>query len=353
MSLPLSVLDLAPVGLGGHAGALADTLAVAREADRLGYHRLWVAEHHGMPSIASSSPPVLIAALAAATTRIRVGSGGVMLPNHSSLVVAEQFGTLVALYGDRIDLGLGRAPGTEPLVTAAIRRGASETVDDFANQVVELLAYFGVIDPLTGGQGGRIRAVPGAGDLPQLWLLGSSDFSARLAGRMGVPYAFAHHFAMGGGAEAAMELYRRAFEPSVVSAAPHAMVSVNTVVADDAAEARRRALPQALTMLRMRQGALLSRMPSVQEAEAHPWTAEERGWVEQRAARQAIGDREEARAAIAALGERTGANEVILAVSGAELAHRLDTLRLLAPEHLPAVPAAVTMPAGVDAAAVR
>ena len=200
MTVPLSVLDLASVAAdGSHSQALADTLTVAREAEQLGYRRFWVAEHHGMPGIASSAPPVLIAAAAAATERIRVGSGGVMLPNHAALVVAEQFGTLVALYGDRIDLGLGRAPGTDPVISAIVRRGAgTDAVEDFPKQVVELLAYFGVIPPLQGGQGDRVRAIPGHGDAPEMWLLGSSDFSARLAGMMGLPFAFAHHFAGGG-----------------------------------------------------------------------------------------------------------------------------------------------------------
>src|SRR3954452_11059331 len=169
MTPPLSVLDLASVADGAtHAEALADTIALARTADELGYQRFWVAEHHGMPGVASSSPAVLIGALAAATDRIRVGSGGVMLPNHSSLVIAEQFGTLVALHGDRIDLGLGRAPGTDPLVSATIRRHVCiETVDDFPQQVIELLAYFGTIPALEGGQGSRIMAVPGMGDSPE------------------------------------------------------------------------------------------------------------------------------------------------------------------------------------------
>src|SRR3954466_9274189 len=251
MTPPLSVLDLASVSDGAtHAEALTDTLALARTADELGYQRFWVAEHHGMPGVASSSPAVLIGALAAATDRIRVGSGGVMLPNHSSLVIAEQFGTLVALHGDRIDLGLGRAPGTDPITTAAVRRGAtSESVDDFPDQVLELLAYFGVIPPLEGGQGGRVLAVPGAGDAPELWLLGSSDFSARLAGMMGLPFAFAHHFAGGDTTPLAFEIYRDAFTPSVVRREPHSMVAVTTLVADSAEEARRLALPQALQMI--------------------------------------------------------------------------------------------------------
>ncbi|CAN5285929.1 LLM class flavin-dependent oxidoreductase [soil metagenome] len=333
MTVPLSILDLAAVYDGGsHAEALADTLQVAREADRLGYRRFWVAEHHGMPGIASSSPPVLIAALAAATSNIRVGSGGVMLPNHSSLVVAEQFGTLVALYGDRIDLGLGRAAGTDPLVSATIRRTTGiETVDDFPQQVIELLAYFGTIPPLEGGQGSRIVAVPGLGDAPELWLLGSSDFSARLAGMMGLPFAFAHHFAGGDTTPLAFELYRDAFTPSVVLREPHSMVAVATAVADTAEEARRLMLPQSLLQIRMRTGQLPRRIPTMAEAEAYPWTDAENAFVDERLAQQAVGTLDHVRGRIDALVAATGADEVITVPQGPSVDHRLRTVSDLAP----------------------
>lgn len=328
VTVPLSVLDLASVSVdGSHAEALADTLTVAREADRLGYQRFWVAEHHGMPGIASSSPPVLIGAIAAATERIRVGSGGVMLPNHSSLVVAEQFGTLVALHGDRIDLGLGRAAGTDPLVSATIRRNVGiETVDDFPQQVIELLAYFGTIPALETGQGSRIMAVPGMGDSPQLWLLGSSDFSARLAGLLGLPFAFAHHFAGGDRAPLAFEVYRDAFTPSVMLSEPHSMVAVTTLVADSAEAARRLALPQALQIIRLRSG-LPTRVPSLREALAHPWTDGENAFVDQRLAHQAIGTIEHVRSRIDALAASTMADEVIVVPQGATVDVRLRTLR--------------------------
>jgi luciferase family oxidoreductase group 1 len=339
VTVPLSVLDLASVGAGAsHAQALADTLAVAREADRLGYHRFWVAEHHGMQGVASSSPPVLIAAIAAATTRIRVGSGGLMLPNHSSLVVAEQFGTLVALHGDRIDLGLGRAAGTDPLVSATIRRHVgAETVDDFPQQVIELLAYFGTIPALETGQGSRIMAVPGMGDSPQLWLLGSSDFSARLAGMLGLPFAFAHHFAGGDATPRAFETYRDAFRPSVVLTEPHSMVSVTTLVASSAEEARQLALPQALQMIRLRSG-MPTRVPSLEDALAHAWTDGENAFVDQRLASQAIGPVDHVRSRIDALAASTRADEVIVVPQGATLDVRLRTLRELAqlPAELPA-----------------
>lgn len=331
MTVPLSVLDLASVRDGSsHAEAVADTLTVAREADRLGYRRFWVAEHHGMPGVASSSPPVLIGAIAAATERIRVGSGGVMLPNHSSLVVAEQFGTLVALYGDRIDLGLGRAAGTDPLVSSAIRRNVGiETVDDFPQQVIELLAYFGTIPPLEGGQGSRIMAIPGMGDSPELWLLGSSDFSARLAGMMGLPFAFAHHFAGGDATPLAFEIYRDAFRPSVVLDRPHSMVAVTALVADSADEARRLALPQALQMIRLRSGHP-TRVPSLADALAHPWTDAENAFVDQRLAHQAIGTLEHVRRRIEALVASTLADEVIVVPQGPGVDERLRTVRELA-----------------------
>lgn len=330
MTAPLSVLDLAVVRDGStHAEALAETIAAAREADRLGYRRFWVAEHHGMPGIASSSPPVLIGAVAAATERIRVGSGGVMLPNHSSLVVAEQFGTLVALHGDRIDLGLGRAPGTDQVVTAAIRRGISETVDDFPAQVLELLAYFGTIPALDGGQGSRIVAVPGMGDAPEMWLLGSSDFSARLAGLMGLPFAFAHHFAGGEQTPLAFQLYRDSFRPSVVLSEPHSMVAVTALVADSADEARSLMQPAALQFIRLRSGHP-TRLPSIAEADAHRWTDAERAFAADRIRHQAVGTLDEVRAAIDRLTEATGADEVLVAAQGPTLEHRLRTIRDLA-----------------------
>jgi luciferase family oxidoreductase group 1 len=331
VTVPLSVLDLASVAADGtHASALADTIAVAQEADRLGYRRFWVAEHHGMAGVASSAPPVLIGAIAAATERIRVGSGGVMLPNHSSLVVAEQFGTLVALHGDRIDLGLGRAAGTDPLVSATIRRNVGiETVDDFPQQVIELLAYFGTIPALETGQGSRIMAVPGMGDAPQVWLLGSSDFSARLAGMMGLPFTFAYHFAGSDITPKVFEIYRNAFRPSVMLSEPHAMVSVTALVADTAEQARELALPQALQMIRLRSG-MPTRVPSLADALAHPWTAAENAFVDQRVASQAIGALSQVQAGIDALVDATLADEVIVVPQGATREVRLRTLRDLA-----------------------
>lgn len=324
----LSVLDLASVYEGMSNGeALRQTIATAQEAERLGYRRFWVAEHHGMPAIASSAPPVLIGAIAAATSTIRVGSGGVMLPNHSSLVVAEQFGTLAALHGDRIDLGLGRAPGTDPLTTSVLRRGATnETVDDFPNQVIELLAWFGTIPPLENGIGSRVVAVPGLGDSPELWLLGSSDFSARLAGLMGLPFAFAHHFAGGPNTRTAFDVYRDSFTPSVVLREPHSMVAVAALVSD---EAERLMLPGNLGFVRMRQGARPSRIPTLAEAEAHPWSEAELAWVAERNSQQAIGTLDHVQQRIADLVAVTRADEVIVVPQGPDLDTKLATLRSL------------------------
>jgi luciferase family oxidoreductase group 1 len=327
-----SVLDLASVYEGmTHADALAQTIETARVADDLGYRRFWVAEHHGMPAISSSAPAVLIGAIAAATSTIRVGSGGVMLPNHSSLVVAEQFGTLVALHGDRIDLGLGRAPGSDSLTNSVLRRGAgAESVDDFPNQVMELLAWFGTIPPLSNGIGSRVVAVPGLGDSPELWLLGSSDFSARLAGLMGLPFAFAHHFAGGANTSVAFEVYRDSFTPSVILREPHSMVAVSVLVADDTAQAERLMLPGSLSFVRMRQGQRPSRIPTLEQAEAYPWSAAERAWVQDRNSHQAIGDLAHVTSRIDALTAQTGADEVIVVPQGPDLATKLRSLRELA-----------------------
>jgi len=330
--IPLSVLDLATVRAGmTNAEALAQTIEAARVADELGYRRFWVAEHHGMAAVASSAPAVLIGAIAAATRRIRVGSGGVMLPNHSSLVIAEQFGTLVALHGDRIDLGLGRAPGTDGLTARMLRRSvANETADDFPEQVVELLALFGIIPPLENGIGGSVVAVPGLGDAPLLWLLGSSGFSAQLAGMMGLPFVFAHHFAGSAETPRAFELYRQRFTPSAVLDEPLAMVSLSALVADDAEEAARLALPNNLWAVRLRQGGRPGQVPTLAEAEAHPWSAGELAFAAERNAQQAIGTTDHARDRIAALVGATGANEVIVAPQGPDLDSRLRTLTDLA-----------------------
>lgn len=331
-NIPLSVLDLASVFDGmTNRDALLQTIETAKIADETGYTRFWVAEHHGMAAVASSAPAVVIGAIAAATERIRVGSGGVMLPNHSSLVIAEQFGTLVALHGPRIDLGLGRAPGTDGFTARLLRRNlAEETADDFPQQVVELLAFFGIIPPRENGVGSRVIAVPGLGDAPLMWLLGSSGFSAQLAGMLGLPFAFAHHFAGGVDTPRAFEIYRESFTPSEVLDAPHAMISVGTLVADDGEQAAELALPGNLWALRLRQGGRPGQVPSVQETLDHPWTPAEIAFVADRNAQQAVGSLDEVRSRITSLVEQTGANEVLVVPQGSDLSAKERTLRDLA-----------------------
>lgn len=231
--IPLSILDLAPIPLGSDAAqALRNTLDLAQHAERWGYRRYWLAEHHNMPGIASAATSVVIAHVAGGTKTIRVGSGGIMLPNHAPLVIAEQFGTLEALFPGRIDLGLGRAPGTDMMTARALRRDLAESAENFPRDVVELQAYF---EPVQPGQ--RIRAVPGAGLRVPIWLLGSSLFSAQLAAMLGLPFAFASHFAPDYLMHAAA-LYRQEFKPSDQLDKPHFMMGVGAFVAETDAEAR-------------------------------------------------------------------------------------------------------------------
>ncbi|WP_286884946.1 LLM class flavin-dependent oxidoreductase [Aneurinibacillus sp. UBA3580] len=233
--IPFSVLDLSPIVEGGTpADAFRNTLDLARHAEKWGYTRYWLAEHHNMPGIASSATSVVIGYVAAGTSKIRVGSGGIMLPNHSPLVIAEQFGTLESLFPGRIDLGLGRAPGTDQLTAHALRRDSRSDGQDFPEQLAELRSYF---DPsLTSGVR-RIRAIPGEGLNIPIWLLGSSGFSAQLAGQLGLPFAFASHFSPENTLPA-LELYRQSFRPSEVLDEPYAMVGVNVIAADSDEKAR-------------------------------------------------------------------------------------------------------------------
>lgn len=231
--IPLSVLDLSPVPDGADAGqALRNSLDLARHAEALGYARYWMAEHHNMPGIASAATAVALAHVAAGTSRIRIGAGGVMLPNHAPLLIAEQFGTLAALHPGRVDLGLGRAPGTDQVTARAMRRNLAGDVDDFPRDVMELMAYFRPAQP-----GQAVQAVPGAGLEVPVWILGSSTFGAQLAAALGLPYAFASHFAPAQMMEA-VRVYRAQFRPSEQLAAPHVMLGVNIFAAETDAEAR-------------------------------------------------------------------------------------------------------------------
>ncbi len=244
--IPFSVLDLSPIVRGNTAtDALRNTLALAQHAEKLGFRRFWLAEHHNNPGIASAATAVVIGYVAGGTQTIRVGSGGVMLPNHSPLVIAEQFGTLASLYPGRIDLGLGRAPGTDQLTARALRRDHMNNADTFPQDVEELRALFGPVQP-----GQRIRAVPGAGLEVPLWILGSSLFGAQLAAMLGLPFGFASHFAPDMLMQA-LDIYRDRFQPSAQLEKPHAMVVANVVAADtdQAAQYQLTSVQQSMTNL--------------------------------------------------------------------------------------------------------
>ncbi|HEY0641062.1 MAG TPA: LLM class flavin-dependent oxidoreductase [Pseudonocardiaceae bacterium] len=323
-SVPLSVLDLAPVAAGaGNGAALAATTALAQRVEELGYHRFWVAEHHNMPAIASSAPAVLIAHLAARTSTIRVGSGGVMLPNHAPLVVAEQFGTLVALHPGRIDLGIGRAPGTDQLTALALRRSVEAlSADDFPQELGRLLAYFDA-DPSAS----RVRATPGSGDAPDVWLLGSSDFSARLAGLLGLPFSYAHHFSSGG-TDHALDVYRTSFRPSEALAEPYAMVAVSTICAPTDEEAHWLAGPAGLSFLWLRQGRPRA-LATPEEAAAYPYSPMEREFLAQRHDGQAIGSPDTVTQQLTTLLDRTAADELMLTTMVYDLDARVRSYELV------------------------
>jgi luciferase family oxidoreductase group 1 len=329
-SVPLSVLDLAPVAEGSdNSTALAHTTALAKRVEELGYHRLWVAEHHNMPGIASSAPAVLLAHLAANTSSIRLGSGGVMLPNHAPLVVAEQFGTLVALHPDRIDLGIGRAPGTDQLTALALRRSVEGlSAEDFPQELARLIGYFG-----EGTGQPRVTAVPGRGDAPEVWLLGSSDFSARLAGRLGLPFSFAHHFSAAN-TDLALELYRAEFRPSKWLSSPYAMVAVSAVCADTDERAEYLSLPSGLSFLRLRQGRP-GRMPSPDDAAAYPFSDLERAFIASRREGQALGSPETVTDQLNALLRRTNADELMLTTLVFDLEDRIRSYELIAEQVAP------------------
>ncbi len=352
MTVPtLSVLDLAIVGDGSTpADSLAASVTFAQTAERLGYHRYWVAEHHNMPGIASSSPPVLIAHLAAHTTTLRVGSGGVMLPNHSPLIVAEQFGMLEALHAGRIDLGLGRAPGTDGLTAAALRRTSHPGhPDDFVHLLAELRGYFTGTFPAEDHPFAKITATPGLGYQPAIWLLGSSDYSARLAGQLGLPFSFAHHFA-GDNTEAAVAVYREAFTPSEVLDEPYLMLGVNVLAAPTEEEARFLSGPSKLAMARLRAGNP-GLYPTPEEAATHDWTDQETAVARSWGRNHVIGTPGLVRRSLEELAERTGADELMLSMATHDPAHRLRSLNLTAevmdllgpPQSAPADP--VTQPA--------
>lgn len=331
----LSVLDLAGVGVGASVGdALAATTALAVRAEQLGYHRFWVAEHHGMPAVASSAPAVLLAHLAAHTNSIRLGSGGVMLPNHAPMAIAEQFGTLAALHPGRIDLGLGRAPGSDQLTAYALRRrmdGAGS--EDFGDQVAELEHFlrhdFPADHPFS-----RIRATP-ASTVP-LYILGSSDYGARLAARLGLPFAFAHHFAGGGNnTDAALNIYRSQFRPSETLTEPYPMIGVTALAAETEQEARFQAGAGALSMVLLRTGRL-QEIPTPEQAAEFPYSNAELDLVRAMRTTEVVGDAEQVAAGLRELIDRFGVSEMLITTRVHGAATRLRSFELIAGAFAPA-----------------
>ncbi|MEU9761207.1 LLM class flavin-dependent oxidoreductase [Streptomyces sp. NPDC001834] len=339
--VPLSVLDLVTVGRGRTASqALRTAVDIVRLAESRGFHRYWVAEHHSMPGVASSSPAVILAHLTARTERIRLGSGGVMLPNHAPLVIAEQFGTLQAMAPGRIDLGLGRAPGTDGATAAALRRTdrPGEGADDFPQQLAELTRFLDDDFP-DGHPYSRVHAVPGPVQAtaeggvqsparPPIWLLGSSGFSARLAGVLGLPFAFAHHFSAQNTIPA-LDLYRDSFRPSAVLDAPYALIGVSALAAEDEREARRQVLSGALSMVRLRTGRP-GLIPTPEEAEAYAFTPMERDFVDGWLSNVVHGTPDEVRTGLDALAKRTGADELMITANAHGGEARLRSYELIA-----------------------
>ncbi len=320
--IPLSVLDLVPVRRGDTpADALHNTLDLARHAEAWGFNRYWMAEHHNMTGIASAATSVVIGYVAGGTRSIRVGAGGIMLPNHSPLVIAEQFGTLESLYPGRIDLGLGRAPGTDQVTMRAMRRDP-RSAERFPEDVMELQALFGPMQP-----GQAVRAVPGMGLNVPLWILGSSLYGAQVAAHFGLPYAFASHFAPDALMQA-IEVYREHFRPSAQLQRPHAMVGVNVVAADTDDEARRlfSSLQQRFTdMLRNARGQM---SPPLDDIENY-WTPQEKAHVMQMLTCSFFGSRDTVRRALDAFIEKTGADELMASSAIYDHSARLRSYEIL------------------------
>ncbi|NWN83980.1 MAG: LLM class flavin-dependent oxidoreductase [Halomonas sp.] len=318
----LSVLDLAPIREDGSAAeSYRESVALARQAERLGYTRFWLAEHHGIEGIASAATAVLIGHVAGATQRIRVGSGGIMLPNHPPLVIAEQFGTLETLYPGRIDLGLGRAPGSDGATMAALRRSPHAGVEDFPQRLEELQGFLGEARPDQ-----KVRAVPGQGTHVPLWLLGSSGYSAQLAARLGLPFAFAAQFAPGYLHEA-LRLYRDNFRPSAVLDKPHAMVGLPVVAAETDAYADYLATTMRQKFLGMIRGRRTSAKPPVEHLEMSPM---EEAQLQQFLGAAIVGGPDTVHRELEAFLEQTGADELMLNTDVYSLEDRLKSYELVA-----------------------
>jgi luciferase family oxidoreductase group 1 len=327
--IPLSILDTAPVWKSSTpAQSLRDTMDLAKRVEQLGYLRYWMAEHHNTLSIASSTPPVMVGQLATVTSTLRVGSGGVMLPNHPPLVVAEQFGTLEALHPGRIDLGVGRAPGTDPQTAKALRRSTGNSADeDFPAQIRELMGYFA--EPITAEPGTSINAIPAAGNRPSIWLLGSSTSSAEVAGRLGLPYSFAHHISPRHTLPA-LETYRQSFQPSTVLTTPYVMVAAMVIAADSQKHAEWLASSLGLTITRMKGGLTQGPHTPPEEAAVHPYTAEERELIRQQLATRIIGGPETVRHQVMDLIDKTQADELMAVTLIHGQADRIRSYELLA-----------------------
>jgi luciferase family oxidoreductase group 1 len=322
--IPFSVLDLAPVRAGGTIGeSFSNTLELARHTEALGYRRYWLAEHHNMTGIASAATAVLIGYVAGGTRSIRVGSGGVMLPNHAPLVIAEQFGTLESLYPGRIDLGLGRAPGTDQRTARALRRTLMTGEDDFARDVLELKSYFGPPQP-----GQRVRAVPGTGLNVPLWLLGSSLYSAQLAAALSLPFAFASHFAPDYLMQA-LDVYRRQFRPSDELHKPYAMLCVNVFAAATDEEARRLFTSVQQQFISLRRGDPGPVPPPVETMEGR-WSEIERAGVEHALAYSVVGSPVTVRRGLADFIDATAPDEMMVTAQMYDHASRLRSFEIVA-----------------------
>ena len=330
----LSVLDLSPIVQGGDAGqSFACSLDLARQAARLGYRRYWLAEHHNMPGIASAATAVALAHIGGGTKTIRIGAGGIMLPNHAPLMIAEQFGTLASLFPGRVDLGLGRAPGTDQLTAQALRRHLAGGADSFPNDVVELLHYF---QPAKPGQ--AVRAVPGAGLEVDVWILGSSTFGAQLAAMLGLPYAFASHFAPAE-LDRALAIYRERFQPSPRLARPYVMAAATVIAADTDAEARRLFSSLQQSFVALRTGMPGPLPPPVDDMDSR-LDPQAKYMLSQALSCAVIGSAQTVKTGLAAFIERTGADEVMVTASIFDHAARLRSFEIVADAHQAAALAA-------------
>lgn len=328
MSLKLSVLDTCPVMSGfTPSDAIANSIDLSQKVEALGYHRHWFAEHHNTAMLACSAPELLIARAAAATTTIRVGSGGIMLPNHSSLKVAELFRMLEAMFPGRIDLGLGRAPGTDPVTASALRRNADDS-DNFPQQLADLVGYLKDVMP-EGHQHARVRAAPMGVACPPIWILGSSTYGAQVAAANGLGFVYAHHI-VSEHAQEAMHLYHDRFRASALGQYPKSMLSVSVVCADTQDEATRLAATADLAMMRTRSGRRGEPVPSVEEALAYRYTAQEEGLRQYNRSRIHIGTPERLRESLGALAAATQAEELVVTSVIHEHAARVRSYTLLA-----------------------